>query len=85
VTGTWCLEVNEARIWATQSGGEWWNPWRLRMEPLGRVTVLVASLGGDRVRVACDSKDDAEWLRDHMTGFAGIPASAVKLTRQAAS
>ena len=78
----WCLEVNEARIWATDQGAQWWDTWRIRMEPVGRITVLTHSLGGDLVRVACDSKPDAEWLRDHMTGFAGIHASAVKITRR---
>jgi hypothetical protein len=80
----WDVEVNEASIWAAQSGSRWWNLWRLRMEGSGRITVVTASIGGDLVRVACDGKDDAAWLRGHMTGFAGIPASAVKVKRRTA-
>jgi len=78
------LEVNECVIWASQRGNDWWNEWRLRMEPLGRITVLKPSLGGDVVSVACDSREDAEWLHDHMISFAGIPKSAVKVLRGAA-
>jgi hypothetical protein len=75
------LEVNEAVIWATQHGSEWWNLWRARMEPLGRIEVITPSLGGDRVRVACDSPEDAAWLLSRMTGSEGIPKSAVKVAR----
>lgn len=79
---TWGVEVNEAAIWASRCGVRWWNEWRLRMEPIGRIAIITPSLGGDRVHVACDSKDDAQWLAGHMTGFAGIPASAVKVRAQ---
>jgi hypothetical protein len=79
---TWGVEVNEAAIWASRMGSDWWNEWRLRMEPVGRITVITPSLGGDRVHVACDSEDDARWLAGHMTGFAGVPARAVKVRAQ---
>lgn len=74
------LQVNEARIWATRQGDDWWNSWRARMERTGRITILTPSLGGDLVSVACDSRDDAVWLRDHMVSFAGIPKGALKVT-----
>jgi hypothetical protein len=82
---TYVVEVNEAGIWASQRGSTWWNEWRLRMEPTGRITVITPSLGGDRVHIACDSKDDAQWLAGHMHEFAGIPKAAVKVTRLAAA
>lgn len=75
------VEVNEAAIWATQRGAEWWNAWRIRMEPVGRIEIITATLGGDLVRVACDSLADANWLAGHMRDFAGIPKNAVKVTR----
>lgn len=77
----WELEVSEGIIWASRKGVEWWNLWRLRMEPLGRITIVTAGLGGDLVRVACDSREDAQWLHDHMISFAEIPKSAVKVRR----
>lgn len=75
------LEVNEAVIWASRRGNDWWNEWRILMERTGRITIVTPSLGGDLVYVACDSDSDARWLADHMTGFAGIPARAVKVKR----
>lgn len=75
---TYVIEVNEAAIWASQQGTEWWNLWR-RMQPSGRITVVTPSLGGDRVRVACNSKEDAQWLAGHMTSFAGIPRRAIRV------
>lgn len=75
------VEVNECAILATCRGADWWIAWRQQMEPAGRITVLTASLGGDRLSVACDSTEDAQWLAGHMTGFAGIPQSAVKVKR----
>jgi hypothetical protein len=74
------VEVNEAVIWATRRGVVWWNEWRIRMERI-RITIITPSVGGDLVHVACDSDSDARWLADHMTGFAGIPARAVKVKR----
>lgn len=74
------VEVNEARIFATGAGLDWWLSFRRHMEPAGRITVLTASLGGDRLTVACDSSAHAGWLHDHMIA-SGVPASAVRRTR----
>jgi hypothetical protein len=74
------LEVNECRVNATGQGSGWWHAWRGRMEPAGRITVVTASLGGDLLHVACDSREDAVWLRGHMVS-AGVPASAVRVKR----
>lgn len=78
------VEVNECRIWAVARGAEWWNLFRIRSGP--RVTTVTTSIAGDLVHVACDSKEDAEWLTAHMVGE-GIPKSAavVKTSRPAPS
>jgi hypothetical protein len=79
----YAVEVNESAIWATRMGVTWWNEWRLHQERTGRITVITPSVGGDLVRVACDSKEDAAWLCSHMTGFAGIAERAVRVRRLA--
>lgn len=74
----WACEVNEARVNATVTGADWWAGFRQRMEPVGRITVVTPSLGGDRVHVACASRDDAAWLKRHME-TEGIPGGAIKV------
>jgi len=74
------LEVNECKVFATASGTEWWNLFRNQWHRMDRLTVLVSSLGGDIVSVACDDREHAEWLRD--TAIAnGIHKSALKVCR----
>jgi len=73
------VEVNEAAVWATRQGVDWWTLWRARMERTGRIDVTVVSIAGDRVRAACDSRDDADWLAGHMVSFGGLPQRAVKV------
>lgn len=68
------VEVNECRVWVTERGRQWWDLYRIKHS--GRITTLTASIAGDRVQVACDSKEDADWLAGHMVEQ-GIPASAV--------
>lgn len=79
---TAALEVNEAKIWATNQGADWWNNWRALMEPVGRITVVTPSMGGDLARVACDSKDDATALRDVMVSTGGIHKGALKVVNR---
>lgn len=73
-----CVEVNEAAVWSTQRGTDWWNTFRLRFERIDRIEVVTHSLGGDRVRVACDDRDHAVWLANHMVEFGGLPRTAVR-------
>jgi hypothetical protein len=75
-----CVEVNECAVFATASGAAWWVMYRNRFEGTGRIVTLVASLGGERVAVACDSDDDAHWLERHMREQ-GLPASALTVRR----
>lgn len=74
------LEVNEARILATQQGAGWWLEFRHRFEPIGRLEILIASIGGDRVRVACDDKEHAAWLLGSAVEH-GVPKSALKIVK----
>jgi hypothetical protein len=72
------VEVNEARIYATRRGLDWWVAFRVSLASTTRITVLLASVGGDLVDVACDSSGDAAWLLDHMISE-GVPAHALKV------
>lgn len=74
------VEVNEAKIFATTGGVSWWLAFRHRFETSGRITVDVASLGGDRVRVECDDREHADWLKATAQEN-GVPAAAVKVVR----
>lgn len=65
---TWGVFVDELRILATGSpGADWWALYLLR-QPHGRVTYLAITPSGGHVHVACDSKDDAELLRETIAG-----------------
>jgi hypothetical protein len=73
------LEVNEARLFSI--GGEpllWWLDYRARYEPIGRIRVVTASIGGDLLRVRCDDREHADWVLQHALGR-GVPRSAMKI------
>lgn len=78
------VEVNEARVHAaaSESASEVWTRFRNRADDTGRTTVVAASIGGDRVRIACDDHTHARMLRSSLVS-AGLPESsvAVGLTR----
>jgi hypothetical protein len=76
--GTAAVEVNEAKIFATRGGSDWWLMFRSRFEPIDRIKVITASLGGDRVEVQCDDREHADWLLAHAVGN-GVPQSALKV------
>lgn len=78
----WGVLVNECKVFATQRGGEWWLPFLLRFEGTGRMTCLEMSIAGGRWHVACDTREDAQSLKDLMTS-SGVPASAVTVKRLA--
>jgi hypothetical protein len=73
------LEVNEAKILATRSGFAWWLEFRGRFEPIGRIEVVTASIGGDRVKVQCDDREHANWLMNSAIEH-GVPKTALKVT-----
>lgn len=73
--GDTVVEVNECCVFATTLGANWWVQYLLANPP-ERFTVIRASIGGDLVHVACDNRDDAVRLRDHMIE-SGLPMRAV--------
>jgi hypothetical protein len=75
---TAAVEVNECRVFATQMGVDWWNLFRHAHTDSGRITTLTPSPAGDLCSVACDSREDAQWLASHMLEQ-GLPKSAVKV------
>ncbi len=75
------LDIDGARILAVSRGAAWWLGWRRLMFRAGRAEILTATSGCDVDRVACDELDDAEALRDHGTGLAGITRSALRVRR----
>ena len=77
------VEINECAVLATRNGSAWWIAFRHRYDPTGRIEDVDVSLGGNRVHVAVDDREHAEWLIGHMVGQ-GIPASAVKAKKGAA-
>lgn len=79
MSGSSVVDVNECHVYAVSGPpADYWAEFRGRYEPLGRINVLVASVAGDRVQVACDNRDHADWLTKHLVEHAGLPKSAVK-------
>lgn len=78
----WGVVVHDTRISATTSGAEWWLLFSSRFIGSPRMTLLGGSnpMGSDW-HVACDSKEDAQSLAEHMVTFGGIPKSAVQVRR----
>lgn len=70
------VEVNEAKVLASGRGASWWLDYRGVAERSGRITVVTASVGGDRVAIACDTQGHAAWLAALLVAK-GLPTSAV--------
>ncbi|OHV23249.1 hypothetical protein BBK14_24315 [Parafrankia soli] len=73
------VEVNEVKVLGTGRGADWWTLYRSRAERVGRVKIVRTVLTGDIVRVACDDRDEAQWLAKHMVNHGGLPRTAVKV------
>lgn len=71
------LIVNECRATASQRGAEIIASFRKRFEGSGRIEVILASVGGDLIAIACDSECHAHMLR-HSLAAAGVPDSAMR-------
>jgi hypothetical protein len=69
--------INEARVFATTRGADWWLLFRSAHVPQ-RFRDVVVSMGGNVVAVSCDNLDHAQWLATEMIAH-GMPASAVKV------
>jgi hypothetical protein len=72
------VEVNEAKVIATNRGRDWWTLFLMAHRDTGRISEVTVSLGGAICHVACDSPEDAQWLATFMITEHGLPRSAVK-------
>jgi hypothetical protein len=79
----WGVRVNEVQIFACRLGMDWWLTFSARYEPTPRMTCLGLVPQGGTWHVACDSKEDAQSLAEHMVSFGGVPKSAVEVKRLA--
>jgi hypothetical protein len=75
----WGVRVQETRIFATRLGVDWWLLYSSRFEGTPRMTCLGHLPQGADWHVACDSKEDAQWLAEHMVSHGGIPKAAVEV------
>lgn len=73
---TVCVRVNEAAVFATDRGVDWWLAFSGHHP--GRITRRVVSMAGDLVDVACDDREHADWLAGRMLAE-GLPRSAVQV------
>lgn len=76
---SYVVEVNEAKVSATTQGSAWWQMFRKRFDPVGRITDRNVSPVGGYASVACDSEGDARWLAEHMVDVGGLPSTAVRV------
>jgi hypothetical protein len=77
----WGVEVNEARVYATTSGGAWWFAFRQHYDPIGRIVDGPMTPVGSRTWVLCEDRADADSLAMLMAA-AGIHASALRVREQ---
>jgi hypothetical protein len=75
------VEVNEVGIFATRIGTDWWTSFLLRYTGTDRITWTGMCPQGGIAHVACDDREHAEWLRDHMTGHGGLHVRHVKVKK----
>lgn len=73
------LRVNEVVVncYCSREAANWWALYRAR-GPASRFTTVLAAIPGDLVEVACEDRQDAEWLRDLLVER-GIPKTALKV------
>ncbi|AYF29290.1 hypothetical protein CSH63_17825 [Micromonospora tulbaghiae] len=74
------VEVNEGVIEASRQGVDWWLVFRARYATSGRLReTKPACIVGGLIEVACDDRDDADWLAAHMVDHGGLPRTAVRV------
>lgn len=73
------LRVNEVAVnlYSPREAANWWALYRAH-GPATRFTTVTAAIPGDLVEVACEDREDAEWLRDLLIER-GIPRTALKI------
>lgn len=74
------VEVNEAKVLASGRGVNYWLAYRQRAEKSGRIEIITASIGGDRVSIPCATVAHAEWVAAILRAK-GVPTTALKVTR----
>jgi hypothetical protein len=65
----WGVFVNEVKImlYGNREPANWWVTFGARYGPHGRITMLdITPIAGGHYHVAFDTKDDAEFARQHM-------------------
>lgn len=74
------VEVNEGVVEATRQGVDWWNLFRARFAHTDRIRdTKQACIVGGLCEVACDSREDADWLASAMVAEHGLPRTAVRV------
>lgn len=79
----WGVFVNECGIFANNGGAEWWANFFIWARP-SLITELILGPAGGHHHVAAPSKDDAEFMREHMISK-GIHKTFVKVQRLSAA
>jgi len=78
----WGVEINEISVYATGQGADWWAaaiaPWEIS----GHAVPVAATPQGFVWFLPAGEKDDATWMRDHITSH-GVNPGCVKVKRQA--
>ena len=74
------VEVNEGVVEATRQGVGWWHLFRARFARTDRIRdTKPACIVGGLCEVACDSREDADWLASTMVAEHGLPKTAVRV------
>jgi hypothetical protein len=73
------VEVNEVKVFASGRGSDWWVLFLIAHRNTGRITEVTVGLAGAICHVACDSREDAQWLATAMVEEHGLPKAAVKV------
>jgi hypothetical protein len=77
---SYAVEVDECGIYATQIGAGFWTE-QVLLRPIGnRIKWLAASPMGGLAQIPCADKEEAEFVRDYMTGH-GVHRNHVKVKR----
>ena len=77
VVTRYVVEVNEAMVFATDRGTDWWITFMLAHRGTNRITEVTATIGGALCHVECDSREHATALAATMVER-GLPRRAVR-------
>jgi hypothetical protein len=77
VVRRYVVEVNEAMVFATDRGTDWWITFMLAHRGTNSITEVFATIGGALCHVECESREHATALAATMVER-GLPRRAVK-------